>query len=289
VSRDPIGYAGGDMNLYRYVGNASVIYVDALGLTQDAVLRFLKSLFVIKPAIVAKNIAVGTAIHAANTKSISGNQYGDWVITQINSDAGTSGGPGYESDVTITFKTKNKCDCNEIAFVQIVRHVWKNADDAWLARSPNKAGISRRSKDGWFVDKQEGGIYGWYAFYNDGKADAPGYPVLGHSLLGKSPGDALHEDSPAWNAINVQWEFEAVAICKKGKDANKIYGSISWGFNVDSNGRLTSLPPTAHDTATNYFMPAVDAWNKQADDFKRGFSEGNGGKDQVPLPKFVSP
>jgi RHS repeat-associated protein len=32
ISEDPIGFAGGDPHLQRYVGNASVIYVDANGL-----------------------------------------------------------------------------------------------------------------------------------------------------------------------------------------------------------------------------------------------------------------
>jgi RHS repeat-associated protein len=32
ISEDPIGFAAGDANLYRYVGNASTIYVDAMGL-----------------------------------------------------------------------------------------------------------------------------------------------------------------------------------------------------------------------------------------------------------------
>ena len=34
ISQDPIGFAAGDANLYRYVGNTPTIYVDPLGLLE---------------------------------------------------------------------------------------------------------------------------------------------------------------------------------------------------------------------------------------------------------------
>jgi len=35
ISQDPIGFAGGDANLYRYVGNSPTIYVDPFGLADE--------------------------------------------------------------------------------------------------------------------------------------------------------------------------------------------------------------------------------------------------------------
>ena len=32
ISKDPIGFAGGDVNVYRYVGNNSINFIDPLGL-----------------------------------------------------------------------------------------------------------------------------------------------------------------------------------------------------------------------------------------------------------------
>jgi len=35
LSEDPIGFVGGDVNFYRYVGNSPVKYIDSLGLLRD--------------------------------------------------------------------------------------------------------------------------------------------------------------------------------------------------------------------------------------------------------------
>ena len=42
LSEDPIGFNGGDMNLYRYVGNNSLNYTDPLGLTTYQCTRIYK-------------------------------------------------------------------------------------------------------------------------------------------------------------------------------------------------------------------------------------------------------
>lgn len=44
VSTDPMGYAAGDVNLYRYVGNSPVIYIDPTGLSQALPTQMLASL-----------------------------------------------------------------------------------------------------------------------------------------------------------------------------------------------------------------------------------------------------
>jgi hypothetical protein len=46
----------------------------------------------------------------------------------------------------------------------------------------------------------------------------------------------------------------------KGRD----YGGLSWGFSVDGNRNVTSLPPTALDGPSDNFKGAVDKWNAQA-------------------------
>jgi hypothetical protein len=66
-------------------------------------------------------------------------------------------------------------------------------------------------------------------------------------------------------AANLRWEFETVVVGRKGKDANKVFAALTWGFQADKDGKLTSLPFAHHDSASKDFMLAVAAWNAQAE------------------------
>src|SRR5262249_24509599 len=79
--------------------------------------------------------------------------------------------------------------------------------------------------------------------------------------------NAILFDRPRSASGPISWWFLTAAICKKGKDANKIYGSLFWGLEIDKFGTITSKnvefvgDPTADGT---YWNDSIANWNSQA-------------------------
>jgi hypothetical protein len=57
--------------------------------------------------------------------------------------------------------------------------------------------------------------------------------------------------------------FEVAAIAKSGKDSGLVYGTVEWGFTVDSAGNVTLQGPKVLNigNASETFHDAMDAWN----------------------------
>ncbi len=237
VQRDQ--YVDG-MNLYQYVRSSPTRYLDPSG-----------------------------------TEAIKGNKYGDWDFTQKNTNAARAGA-GYVSEVTITFKPKDKCACDEIAFVQTTRGTDTTTGKHEEARDNFK---NRMTSDGWTIDRVDRRKYGWYGYDNDDTASGitPGKAAPG-SLV-----DAVLFDAPGFSRVNWRREFEACAICKKGKDALNVYGCLTWGYEADKDGKLTSLKVGVTDGPSKAFTAAVDAWNDQA----KGPADKRNHPDQVQLGPFI--
>jgi len=60
MSQDPIGFAGGDSNLYRYVANASTLHIDPSGLMHEGTFTFLFS------SLGGGNISESTMVYDAD-------------------------------------------------------------------------------------------------------------------------------------------------------------------------------------------------------------------------------
>jgi uncharacterized protein RhaS with RHS repeats len=189
--------------------------------------------------------------------AVKGNEWGDWEFEQKNTDLGASADPKLKptffSDIKLTFKPAGKCAADEIAFVQIARIVGINGHKFVDDRANI---INRTTKDGWAVDRPRGNDSAWFSLRNDG------------TWLNVVPGgtgkDAILRDRPRGNEVNTRWEFETYAICKKGKDAGKVYAGFSWGFEVDGGGKVTSLMFSHLDKPSQNFLDSISAWNTQA-------------------------
>jgi RHS repeat-associated protein len=282
LSQDPLGFDAGDSNLYRYVKNRPTVATDPSGF-QGAVVP--------------------------TTQVIEGNKYGQWRIKQENTNGTET--TEYQSDVGITF-SPNAATVNstEIAFVQIVRLTYVNPiptpRERWCMikgdpSSPNVQALrkkfydvhvpmdsigaakkARMTPDYWFVDRNLGKKFGWYAYNDDGT------PNLEIVSPGKSPdplAPAILTDIPAWNKPNLRAQFETFAISKSGKDPGHIYGGISWGFVVNEDLEVTSLPRMFLPTPTAEFNAAVKAWNDQA----AGLKKVKSADSQEPLGPFFGP
>ena len=67
---------------------------------------------------------------------------------------------------------------------------------------------------------------------------------------------------------NLRWEFEVIVVCRssdKGTSTKKVYGSLTWGFDVDGRGKVTSHKPrVARQYPTDNYARAMFLWNMQA-------------------------
>jgi RHS repeat-associated protein len=262
---DPSGYAGGDSNLYRYVGNQPTNWTDPSGLAAPP----LYYIPFPPPGNVFKS------------------QFGEWKIEQRKID-GLRGSPwGCFARITFT-PNKKQCNADVIAFVQIVRS-WDLVGTRWTPTTahagPNKIAF-RTLRSGWAIDRQPT-KYAWYGFTPEGEPEPNPKPsdVLGEKIrqirAGASPGrkglpfaPAVLEDAPGDPAgrpyirVQKETEFETYAVAKAGKDKGRIYGGIKWGFSVKFTANASkvsiTLPRYFIPRPTPWFIQSVKAWDKQA-------------------------
>jgi len=173
-------------------------------------------------------------------------------ITQANTD-----GTPYSSDVNITFNPAGSMHCDEIAFVQSVKHV-----DATTKQNlnPLKNYKDRMTAANWTVDRIEPRQYGWYGYNNNGRPSGIVSP-------GKAPTPltpATLHDIPRNDVSNCEMDFETCAICRSGTDVNTVYGCLHWGFTVDAANKLTSRKPTEAAAPSPEFADTIKQWNVQA-------------------------
>jgi RHS repeat-associated protein len=261
ISEDPLRFAAGDANLYRYVRNQSTGLTDPSGLVAPP----------------------------PGFERIGGNRFGDWTIEQFGIDAPAFGlGTGKDTDNygslgKITFTpAPGAVTADTVGFIQIVRMTMVKKDDPskkkdMTHRGPDKI-KHRITAKGWAVDRQPR-IFGWYGCDDTGNPQKP-IGGLGMTITPWRPGNgkrpAVLEDLPSGPEPNpdvtlplsgwiIKYEFETYAVEKlaNGKPG-RIYGGISWGFTVDSQGKVASLPRKFISTPSADFFEAIAAWNKQA-------------------------
>ncbi len=234
-----------------------------------------------QPQVPIARRAVGAMLMRA---PIKGNGYGDWDVEQKNLDAPKAGDP-YNSRVTIRFDPNAKTvNATEIAFVQTIKTLNTGGANAW----PDATYTKREAKDHTMVDAVT--RFGMVGYDNAGKpysVTPPGEKVpVAIVEPGSSPKplkSATTRDWPGWNQPNLKWSFETAAVAKAGKDANKIYGAVTWGFDVDKDNRLTAHKVGFSGAASASFTEAVGKWNDQA----AGPEADRVAKDQTKLGPFT--
>jgi hypothetical protein len=178
-----------------------------------------------------------------------------WALTQTNTDG--SAGSNYASDVAIKYNPDAGQDnCDEIAFVQNVRVI----DATGASQDPRSNFKNRITSSGWTIDRLEQKKYGWYGYNNDGRPSGTVTP-------GKSPKPVVAAemtDKPQWNVPNLTFDFETCAVCKNGTDRSKVYGCLTWGFDVDSANKLKSHSQNETAAPSAEFSEAIKQWNAQA-------------------------
>jgi len=120
------------------------------------------------------------------------------------------------------------------------------------------------------VDRLTGQNQGWYGTDNV-------QPTTGH-MRPWTPGSkqpAWMEDTPARSVPNVDFTFETAAVSRTGADAGTVYATVTWGFTIDANMKITEKNIVYFNKQSKEFELAVMFWNTEA---------ARTGSTQQPLP-----
>jgi hypothetical protein len=216
--------------------------------------------------------------------AVGGNAFGNWDVDQVPMSAtGTS--HEYHHRIRITFEPDaGTVDSPEIGFVQAAQVVRTGAG-TWAL--PAGKDISKRvSSSRWSIDSET--KRGWVG-YNDANnpfaaARPGGLPPRMVVEPGSSPEPlkkAVTRDWPGWSVPNLSWSFNTAAVARRGPDSGAVYGSVTWGFEVDAANKVDPHQVRFHNAPGPAWQGAVAAWNKQA----KGPVAGRVKPDQQALPE----
>jgi RHS repeat-associated protein len=256
---DPIGFGGGDLDLYRDVKDSPLSSTDSWGLQQGSPYHPHKPgdppnyPVLTKPLSPISPYHLWQPLRLIPTGMALVSQYGTWSYKQTNKNypPDMPVGGTYESSMSITFAPKkstvNAC---VIDFVQILKIV--ETDDGSIHSGDRFTYDQRMTKLGWVVDSRV----------------SDGFTGAATVQTGSSPDpyrEAQFKDTPQGGDILFQtnWMFETFAVAKAGKDKGKVYGGLEWGFDVNQEGVLQSHNVYYLRGPTPEFNEAVAAYNVQ--------------------------
>ncbi len=199
-------------------------------------------------------------------RPIGSNGFGKFDLEQVPMSAAAAGDE-YSHRIKLTFAPDPKTvNASEIAFVQAV---YVTGDPGWAIDSVTQRGYVGYDEDG-----------------KPYKAERPG--GLGARYVvepGSSPTplkNAVTRDWPGWNVPNTSWSFNTAAVAKRGTDLGLVYGTVTWGFEVDGDNKIDPHKAAFHDVPGQAWKGAVAKWNAQA----AGPVAKRVAPDQQQLPAF---
>jgi RHS repeat-associated protein len=235
IHQDPIRYAAGDSNLYRYVRNQPTALLDPSGLQWALVGQGDDGRkFYIKQQPISDNLGIGSS---------------NWI----------------------KFEPGKTCDCEQIWFIQAVKntpHPYGPNDPRTGRKTPKGWRVDRQPgfPSGWYGIDVNGKLLPGAGSPGDTYVPFPADPEKLFKPRTEPPfgTPGILIDHPR----NPKVEFITCAICKAGIDEGRIYGCISWGHEV-INERARPLPRAFHPDVPQDWIDAVKKWNDQADGPRR--------------------
>jgi hypothetical protein len=152
-----------------------------------------------------------------------------------------------------------QCIFNQDCFIQMV-HVYSIEDNTYEYAASYEQ--DRADSNGWFVDRLDGNIWGYFGLQNDGtfgeNCNTPGYNTT-PTILYDEPG---RPDT----TLNFLWEAVDVPVTINSPSCNNhILGYYFWSWSVDANGvphKFANL--NALKNLDTEFQDALNGWNAWA-------------------------
>ncbi len=257
-------------------GDASERHADAVAGSATDPYRPFRDAW--RPTPAAQGTAPARVAPMLARAPLGSNTYGAWDISETPIPYDSLKDGLYHYNVAITF-SPNKATVNStnIDFIQAAK----------LVDSAGKNQVSQFQKrltaDNWAIDQMAGAKSPWWEDPKGMLFTPPG-AKKGVVLVdpGSSPSplrNAVFRDWPGWNGANTSWSFETAAIARAGKDTGQVYGSVTWGFEVDASRNMTAHK-AALTTPGTAFKGAATAWDTQA----TGPAADRSAPDQIKMP-----
>ena len=170
---------------------------------------------------------------------------------------------------------------DKIGFVQIAKITGINGNTYVMPEEKNNVRY-RLTQSNWAIDRMSPRNSGWYGVADDGTNNNT--VQFGYFKSDGSNKRAVLNDTPRRRKpdVNEKWEYQTYAIAMEGPNKGKIFAGLYWRFEVDNDGKVTSLPLANINSASQDFQDAVNAWNLQA----KGATNRRNGTNQEQLGPF---
>jgi len=156
------------------------------------------------------------------------------------------------------------CQCNKIAYVQIVRIIDRDTGDYLqpFSEQANRmvTGNPTVAYNGWAVDRLAGRVWGYYGRNNDGT-------FAGTLTPGSNTVAAVLRDTPSGWAVNNWFDAVSVPVCidPNASCVNRLLGYEYWLFIVQPSGAGGDpFSETGRDWHQTAFNLSVAEWNTDA-------------------------
>ena len=233
--------------------------VDQLRLLQDAMIRGGSALGGTGSVL---QMAIGVELQAkgvAGTKTAAGSAFGKLetkVVEKTNGDKAAVKSYAYKIEITFLPDTAT-VNADEIAFIQTVQLVDTKTG---ANMDPEETNKKRMLASGTSIDRLGGREQGWYGMTDAGGGGA----TLRTWTKGDPTKPAFMMDRPSWITENTTWAFETSVVCRAGTDVGKVYATVTWGFKVDDDLKITEFDRVVTNKQTTEFSEGVGRWNTQA-------------------------
>lgn len=210
--------------------------------------------------------------------------YGDFDDEKYDKSA-----DGKKLHAAIKFKPNEKVNAKKIGFTQAIR---KNVGGSNIAIDPaaKERMVDSGSAEGWRIDRissKTNPIYGASDLSGTDGLDQTNQtnnstanptelnPDLGRNAtydLGHRYDDAgtekkkdagLYDGPTILSASSSSVEFESTALALEGDQKGMYYGSVKWGYEIDSTGAFKKIPfeLVSQGMPSNNFLAAAEKWN----------------------------
>jgi hypothetical protein len=152
-----------------------------------------------------------------------------------------------------------KVVCDDVTYIQALESLDDTGKSQHRFSSAEKE--ARQTPLAWSIDQLAGVPSPYYIVSKNPQgtfSDIAGYGKAGKG--GPAPKEATLSDAPEWSKATHD-KFETCAMCRSGANKGQVYGCATWGFTVDTAGKVTLQPRSFRQTPSDQFREATDAWN----------------------------
>ena len=282
VAVDPLSEKMARHSAYNYCYGNPIKFVDPNGCEPDAWASMQEQgrQEKARAATIAsvKNAIAGYAKNGGNI-NITGNNgtFSCKQGTEYDSKYDNKNSKSANATMTVTYSpNKDAQGSQDLNFIQ-------TATATQDGQNKTKSTSKRATDEGAELDRVDDFKSGWYGYDNDGNArtDNDNNPIVssGNARTGKS---AYFHDSALgtiFNGSSGSMNFELYVI---GRDNNKVYDGISWGFMYNSTNLIQFNSTGLINGVSPQFNKCREKWNEQA----TGPMENRNHPEQQSLPVF---